>query len=145
MKLNDLKPAKGSRTGRKRLGRGSGSGLGKTAGRGNKGQGSRAGSKKGPGFEGGQMPLQRRIPKRGFTNIFKTEYAVVNLRDLARFESGAVIDAEVLRATGLIGNVARVKVLAQGECKQPLTLKVAAISRSARQKVEAAGGRVEVA
>lgn len=145
MNLSDLRPPKGARKGRKRVGRGTGSGLGCTAGRGNKGQGSRAGGLKGPGFEGGQMPLQRRIPKRGFTNIFRNEYEVVNLRDLASFSEGSVVDAHALKMAGLIKKEGAVKVLGQGELKHPLTLKVAAISASARQKVEAAGGRIEEA
>jgi large subunit ribosomal protein L15 len=144
MNLSDLKPPAGSRQAPKRVGRGVGSGLGKTCGRGHKGQGSRAGGKKGPGFEGGQMPLQRRIPKRGFTNIFKKEYAVVNLRDLSAFEAGSVVDVHALRVAGLVKKEGAVKVLGQGELTHALTLKVTAISKSARQKIEAAGGSVEL-
>lgn len=145
MNLSDLKPPAGSRKRPKRVGRGEGSGLGKTAGRGNKGQGARSGGLKGPGFEGGQMPLQRRIPKRGFTNIFRTQYTVVNLRDLASFEANSVVDVHALKVAGLIKKEGPVKVLGQGELKHPLTLKVTAVSRSAREKIEAAGGRVELA
>ncbi len=145
MNLSDLRPPKGSRQDRKRVGRGSGSGHGQTSGRGHKGQGSRSGGPKGPGFEGGQMPLQRRIPKRGFTNIFKKEYAVVNLRDLASFGENSTVDAHALKVAGLIKGEGAVKVLGQGEIGHPLTLKVTAISRSAREKIEAAGGRVELA
>jgi len=144
MKLSDLQPAPGSRKSRKRVGRGTGSGHGKTATRGHKGQGSRAGGLKGPGFEGGQMPIQRRIPKRGFKNIFKQEYVVLNLRDLARFTAGSVIDNLALKQAGLIKHERDlVKVLAQGEMPHAITLKVAAISQAARQKVEAAGGKIE--
>jgi large subunit ribosomal protein L15 len=145
MNLSDIKPAAGSRSGRKRVGRGSGSGLGKTAGRGSKGQRSRSGGPKGPSFEGGQMPLQRRIPKRGFTNIFKKEYAIVNLRDLNAFEPGTVVDTHVLMLAGLIKKDGAVKVLGHGEFNKALTLKVTAVSKSVREKVEAAGGRIELA
>ncbi|MFH0810579.1 MAG: 50S ribosomal protein L15 [Pseudomonadota bacterium] len=145
MNLSDLRPAAGSRTSRKRVGRGAGSGLGKTSGRGHKGQGSRSGGPKGPGFEGGQMPLQRRIPKRGFNNIFRVEYAVVNVRDLAAFEVGSVIDTHALKLAGLIKKDGLVKVLGQGEIEHALTLKVAAASKSAREKIERAGGRIETA
>jgi large subunit ribosomal protein L15 len=145
MNLSDLRPPKGAHKGRKRVGRGTGSGHGMTSGRGTKGQGSRSGGPKGPGFEGGQMPLQRRIPKRGFTNIFRREYAVVNLRDLAGFTEGSVIDVHALRMAGLIKKEGAVKVLGQGELKHPITLKVTAVSKSVRQKVEAAGGRIETA
>jgi len=145
MKLNELAPPKGSRRKRKRIGRGPGSGWGTTSGKGHKGQNSRSGGGVPEWFEGGQMPLARRVPKRGFTNIFRPEYVVVNLRDLARFEAGAVVDQAALREAGLVkGACDGVKVLAQGEVKVALTLKVDKISAAARAKVEAAGGTVEV-
>lgn len=127
------------------MGRGPGSGWGKTAGRGAKGQNSRAGGGTKPGFEGGQMPLTRRIPKRGFTNIFRRPWAIVNLRDLSRFPADAVVDEEALRSAGLVKNqVLRIKVLGQGEVTVPLVVKVQAVSSQARSRIEAAGGRVEV-
>ena len=127
MKLHELSPAEGSKKAVKRIGRGAGSGQGKTAGKGHKGQKARSGYSRRPGFEGGQMPLQRRVPKRGFNNIFATEYATVNVSDLEkRFEAGATVDAESLVASGLI--------------KKTLD----AISESAKSKIEAAGGTVEV-
>jgi len=145
MKLNELAPPKGSRRKRKRVGRGPGSGWGKTSGKGHKGQNSRSGGGVPEWFEGGQMPLARRVPKRGFTNIFRPEYAVVNLRDLGRFEADSVVDQAALRQAGLVkGACDGVKVLAQGELKVSLTLKVDKISAAARAKVEAAGGTVEV-
>ncbi len=143
MKLHDLSPPKGARKNRKRKGRGVGSGWGKTAGRGNKGQNCRSGGGVRAGFEGGQMPLHRRLPKRGFTNIFRTKYSVINIRDLERFEAGSVIDSEVLKATGLVsGKNALVKILGQGELKKALTIKVDKVSKSAKEKIEAAGGTV---
>ena len=145
MRLHELSPPEGARKPRKRVGRGEGSGLGKTAGRGHKGQRSRSGAKLKPGFEGGQMPLQRRLPKRGFTNIFKKRFALVNLKDLARFEAGSVIDAEGLAAAGLIKKpTEKVKLLGEGSVDKPLTLKVHGVSSKARAAVEAAGGSVEV-
>lgn len=145
MKLNELSPAKGSRTAPKRVGRGVASGTGKTAGRGTKGFNSRSGGGIRPGYEGGQMPLHRRLPKRGFTNIFKKNIAVINIRDLARFEKGAVVDIEALTQTGLIkGKLDGVKLLGHGEIKYSLDVKVNQISKSAREKIEAAGGKVEV-
>lgn len=145
MKLNELSPPKGSRRNRKRVGRGPASGRGKTAGRGSKGQNSRSGGGVPEWFEGGQMPLARRVPKRGFTNIFRRRLAVVNLRELARFEAGSVVDQAALREAGLVkGAWDGVKVLAQGELTIPLTIKVDKISAAARQKVEAAGGTIEV-
>jgi large subunit ribosomal protein L15 len=141
--LHDLKPAKGSTQSKKRLGRGPGSGLGKTSGRGQKGDGARTGGGVGPHFEGGQMPLHRRIPKRGFNNIFRTEYQVVNVRDFADFTGE--VNAETLKAKGLIGSVRRpVKVLGEGDIKAALTVRVNAFSGSARQKIEAAGGKAEL-
>ena len=145
MKLNELSPPAGSRRPRKRLGRGVGSGTGKTAGRGTKGQNSRSGGGVRPGFEGGQMPIHRRLPKRGFTNIFKKKIAVVNIRDLSKFESGSVVDEIELVRLGLVkGRRDGVKLLAQGQIDIPLTVKVHAASRGAIEKIKAAGGEVEV-
>jgi large subunit ribosomal protein L15 len=145
MKLHELKPAAGSTKDRKRIGRGVGSGWGKTAGRGYKGQNSRSGGGVRPGYEGGQMPLHRRLPKRGFTNIFKKIIAVINVNDLTRFESGTVVDEAALVRSGLIkGRMDGIKLLGQGEIDIALTVKINAISRSAKAKIEAAGGTVEV-
>ena len=146
MKLQELSPAPGSTHADKRIGRGHGSGQGKTAGKGHKGQKARAGHGMRPGFEGGQMPLQRRIPKRGFNNIFATEYAIVNVSDLNdRFEDGATVNAESLVASGLLKKTLDgVKVLGKGEITKALTVQVTAISESAKSKIEAAGGKVEV-
>jgi len=141
MKLHDLSPAKGSTQSRKRVGRGPGSGLGKTAGRGHKGQGSRAGSRMVPGFEGGQMPLIRRVPKRGFNNIFRVEYAVVNLEQLA--DLGAEVTPELLREKGIVRGSKPVKVLGDGEVKKAIRVVAHKFSKSARAKIEAAGGRCE--
>ena len=147
MNLHDLSPVQGSRRAAKRLGQGIGSGTGKTAGKGNKGHKSRTGGGVRPGFEGGQMPLARRIPKRGFNNArFAKEYQIVNLESLAeKFESGREIAVQDLYNAGLIRTLSQpVKVLAGGEVDKPLTVRVNAISQSARQKIEAAGGKVEV-
>lgn len=146
LRLNTIAPAKGSTKNRKRLGRGPGSGQGKTAGRGNKGFWSRSGSSQKRGFEGGQMPLHRRVPKRGFTNIFREEYLVVNVDDLeARFEKGATIDPESLRKSRLVRKAqGKVKLLGRGEVTRALTVKVHATSADARKKIEAAGGKVEL-
>jgi len=145
MRLHDLSPADGARKNRKRKGRGVGSGLGKTAGRGTKGHNARSGGGTRPGFEGGQMPLHRRLPKRGFKNIFKTPVEVVNVRDLNRFESGSLVDQNMLTEAGLISRKAKqVKVLGQGNLNVALTLHVGSASKSAREKIEAAGGKVEV-
>ena len=145
MKLNELSPPKGSRKNRKRLGRGVGSGSGKTAGKGAKGQNARSGGGVRPGFEGGQMPLQRRLPKRGFTNIFKKKFAEINLRDLARFESGSLVDEPALVRSGLIsGKRDGIQLLGKGEITYPLSIKVNRVSKSARAKIEAAGGNIEV-
>lgn len=146
MKLHELSPAEGSKKSVKRIGRGAASGQGKTAGKGHKGAKARSGYSRRPGFEGGQMPLQRRLPKRGFNNIFRTEYAVVNVAALEeRFESGATVDAESLKACGLIKKeLDGVKVLGNGDITKALTVKVSAISESAKTKIEAAGGKVEV-
>ncbi|MGD8980403.1 MAG: 50S ribosomal protein L15 [Desulfobacterales bacterium] len=145
MKLNELLPPEGSRGTRKRLGRGVGSGKGKTAGRGTKGHNSRSGGGVRPGFEGGQMPLHRRLPKRGFTNIFKKKIAVINIRDLERFESGSIVDEAALIRAGLVkGRRDGIKLLGQGEIKIPLTIKVNGVSKNAREKIIAAGGNIEV-
>ena len=145
MKLHELTPAPKSRKLPKRVGRGVGSGQGKTAGKGSKGQNSRSGGGARPGYEGGQMPIHRRLPKRGFTNIFKKEIAVVNIRDLKRFESGSLVDEAALVRTGLVsGPRDGIKLLAQGDIDRPLTVKVDYASRSAKEKIEAAGGTVEV-
>ncbi|MFZ0134324.1 MAG: 50S ribosomal protein L15 [Desulfobacterales bacterium] len=145
MRLNDLAPAPGARKDRKRVGRGVGSGWGKTAGRGSKGQNSRSGGGVRPGYEGGQMPIHRRLPKRGFTNVFKKIYAIVNVGDLAKMESGSVIDEAALVRAGLVkGRRDGIKLLGRGEIEIPLTIKVDLASRSARQKIESAGGMIEV-
>jgi large subunit ribosomal protein L15 len=145
MKLNELSPPDGSRGNRKRVGRGVGSGKGKTAGRGTKGHNSRSGGGVRPGFEGGQMPLHRRLPKRGFANIFKKKIAVINIRDLERFESGSIVDEAALIRAGLVkGRRDGIKLLGQGEIKIPLTIKVNWVSKNAREKIIAAGGNVEV-
>lgn len=141
MELNQLKPKKGARRARKRIGRGPGSGTGKTAGRGEKGQKSRSGFSRMKGFEGGQMPLHRRLPKRGFTNIFKKEYAVVNLADIERFDNGATVDEAALRGVGLVkGRHDGVKVLGNGKLTKKLTVHAVKFSESARKQIEAAGG-----
>lgn len=146
MKLHELKPAKGTTKAPKRIGRGIGSGTGKTAGKGHKGQKARSGGGVRPGFEGGQQPLYRRIPKRGFTNIFKKEYVVINVKDLEeRFENGAVVDYESLYEVGLIKTVKDgVKILGTGELTKALTVQVDKVSQSAAEKIVAAGGKVEV-
>lgn len=146
MKLHELKPAKGSTHTRKRVGRGNGSGLGNTAGRGHKGQKARSGGGVRPGFEGGQMPMIRRLPKRGFTNNFRKEYTIVNLSDLEeRFENGAEVTVKSLLETGLIKKVKDgVKVLGNGELTKVLTVKVDKVSKTAAEKIAAAGGKVEV-
>ena len=146
MKLHELSPAAGSTKERKRIGRGAGSGQGKTAGKGHKGQKARAGHGMRPGFEGGQMPLQRRLPKRGFNNIFRKVIVAINVADLnAKFEDGAVVDAEALKNVGLVKNYFDgVKILGNGELTKKLTVKANAFSESAKQKIEAAGGNAEV-
>jgi len=146
MNLHTLKSAPGSRKSRRRVGRGIGSGLGKTSGRGQKGQGARSGGKKGAGFEGGQLPIHMRLPKRGFNNrAFGTEYTVVNVGDLARFEAGQTVTPELLVQTKVISKVGDgVKVLGDGELKVALTVKAHGFSKSAVEKIEAAGGKAEV-
>jgi len=141
MELGKLKPKKGARHARKRVGRGPGSGHGKTAGRGEKGQKSRSGFHRMLGFEGGQMPLHRRLPKRGFTNIFKKVVAVVNLSDLERFDNGATVDESALRQAGLVkGRKDGIKILGNGKLTKKLTVHAAKFSESARRQIEAAGG-----
>ena len=145
MKLRELSPAVGSTKERKRIGRGAGSGQGKTAGKGHKGQKARAGRGIRPGFEGGQMPLQRRLPKRGFNNIFRKEIAIVNVADIdAAFDNGAVVTIEALIEKGLVKKeLDGVKVLGHGEISKSLTVQVNAYSASAKEKIEAAGGKAE--
>jgi large subunit ribosomal protein L15 len=145
MKLNELKPPEGARKKRKRIGRGEGSGHGGTSTKGHKGYKARAGGKASPGFEGGQMPLQRRLPKRGFKNPLRKEYNVINVRDLARFPAGTVVDEAALKASGLLKRVRlRVKVLGEGSLSHPLTVKAHQYSLAAKSKIEAAGGNAEV-
>ena len=145
MKLHELSPAAGSTKAPYRKGRGAGSGNGKTAGKGHKGQNARSGGGVRPGFEGGQLPLYRKLPKRGFTNRFATQYAIVNLADLDVFENGAVIDLDTLVANGMIKKTYDgLKVLGDGEITKAFTVKANAFSKSAQEKIEAAGGRVEV-
>jgi large subunit ribosomal protein L15 len=145
MGLNNLKPPKGAKHAKKRIGRGQGSGSGVTAGRGEKGQKSRSGFKHKRGFEGGQMPLHRRVPKRGFHNLFRTEYAVVNLDVLAdRFEAGTVVTPELLRERGLVhGAEERIKILARGDISKALTVRAHKFSGKAAEKIAAAGGTAE--
>ena len=144
MKLHELRAPEGSRIAPKRKGRGIGSGLGKTAGRGHKGQKARSGGGVRPGFEGGQMPLSRRIPKRGFTNIFAKVYAIVNVGDLEIFEPGTVITPDLLRDKGIIKKVNDgVKILGDGELTKNLTVKAHKFSKAAQEKIEAVGGKAE--
>ncbi len=146
MRLSELQPSPGAKHKKKRVGRGMGSGSGKTASRGSKGQNSRAGGGTNPRFEGGQMPIIRRIPKRGFNNIFRKPWAIVNLRDLSKFAPESVVDAAALKEAGLVKPQAqRIKILGQGEVTVPLVIKVQAVSTQARERIIAAGGRVEVA
>lgn len=145
MKLHELKPAAGSTTAPKRLGRGTGSGLGKTSGKGHKGAKARSGGGKRPGFEGGQMPLYRRVPKKGFTNIFRTEYATVNVERLEIFADGDVVTVESLKNAGIISKTLDgVKILGGGELTKKLTVKADKFTESAKEKIEALGGKAEV-
>ena len=145
MKLHELSPAEGAKKERFRVGRGHGSGNGKTAGKGHKGQNARSGGGVRPGFEGGQMPLYRRLPKRGFNNRFATHYAVVNVADLNAFEDGAVIDAAALQEAGLVKKVLDgIKILGNGELTNKVPVQATAFSESAKAKIEAAGGKAEV-
>lgn len=145
MKLHELSPAAGSKFESKRIGRGHGSGWGKTAGKGHKGQNARSGGGVKPGFEGGQTRMSMRIPKRGFNNIFRTEYAIVNVSDLERFNDDVVVDAELLKASGLVKDMkGGIKILGNGELTKKLTVKAAKFSEAAKEKIEKAGGKVEV-
>lgn len=145
MKLHELSPAPGSTKAAYRKGRGAGSGNGKTAGKGHKGQNARAGKGMRPGFEGGQMPLARRIPKRGFNNIFAKEYVAINVDVLNRFEDGAVVDAQSISDAGIIKNTKDgIKILGRGELTRKITVKAVAFSASAKEKIEKAGGKAEV-
>ena len=146
MKLHELAPAEGSKKEHFRVGRGHGSGNGKTAGKGHKGQNARSGGGVRPGFEGGQMPLYRRLPKRGFNNArFATNYAIVNVSDLDVFEDGAVVDAAALVESGLVNDQCDgIKILGNGEISKKLTVHAAVFSQSAKEKIEAAGGKAEV-
>ena len=145
MKLHELTAVPGSKFKAKRVGRGHGSGWGKTSGQGHKGQKARSGGGVRPGFEGGQMPLSRRLPKRGFNNIFAEKPVAINVSDLAKFEAGAVVDTAALIEKGIIKKAPYgVKVLGKGELKTNLTVKLTAYSETAKQKIEAAGGKVEV-
>ena len=144
MQLHDLAPEKGARKNRKKVGRGPGSGMGKTSTRGHKGLKARSGGNVRPGFEGGQMPLYRRLPKRGFYNIFKTNNAVLNIRDLDRFDDGTTIDIDFLRESGMVkGRVDGVKILGTGEVTKKFVLKNILVSKTAREKIETAGGSIE--
>ena len=145
MKLNELKPVEGARHYKKRVGRGTGSGLGKTSTRGHKGQNARSGGGVRPGFEGGQTPLFKRLPKRGFTNINRLEYTVVNVSDLNTFEAGSVVDLQALKQKGLVKKEYEgVKVLGHGELKVALTVKAKKFSETAKEKISAAGESIEV-
>lgn len=145
MRLDELQPAQGSKFEAKRKGRGPGTGNGKTAGKGHKGQNARSGGGVRPGFEGGQMPIYRRLPKRGFTNIFAKKYVTINVEVLDKFEKGTEVTAELLKEAGIISKVCDgVKVLGRGEITKPLTVKAAKFTESAAGKIEAAGGKAEV-
>jgi large subunit ribosomal protein L15 len=146
MKLHELQPAPGSTKDKKRLGRGIGSGLGKTSGKGHKGAKARSGGGKAPGFEGGQMPLTRRVPKSGFTNIFRKEYAIVKVESLEeRFEAGATVSIEMLREAGLVKKTMDgVKILGNGEITKALTVQAHKFTAQAKEKIEKAGGKAEV-
>ena len=145
MRLNDLAPEKGQRKNRKRVGRGVASGTGKTAGRGSNGQNARSGGGVRPGYEGGQMPIHRRLPKRGFKNHFKKVFAIVNVQDLNRFDADSVIDEVAFIKSGLVkGDRDGIKILGNGDVQVPVTVRINKISESAKQKIEAAGGKIEV-
>ena len=145
MRLDELQPAEGSKFAPKRVGRGIGSGNGKTSGKGHKGQNARSGGGVRPGFEGGQMPIYRRLPKRGFKNIFAKQYVTINVEDLERFENGTEVTAELLKETGVISKILDgVKILGRGELTKSLNVKVAKFSESAKEKIEKAGGKAEV-
>ena len=145
MKLHELSPAEGSVRESYRKGRGPGSGNGKTAGKGHKGQNARSGGGVRPGFEGGQLPLYRKLPKRGFHNKFGKAYAIINVEDLERFEDGAVVDAALLQEVGLVARIDDgIKILGNGELTKKLTVKAAVFSNTAKEKIEAVGGKTEV-
>ncbi len=146
MKLHELRPAKGAVRDTKRRGRGTGTGLGKTGGRGSKGQKARSGGGVRPGFEGGQMPIIRRLPKRGFTNIFKKQFNIINIEDLNVFENGTIVTLELLVEAGMIKKVEKngVKILGDGNLEKSLTIQANKFTKSAVDKIEAAGGKVEV-
>lgn len=145
MRLNELAPSEGARKAKKRVGRGPGSGHGKTAGRGAKGQNARSGGGVRPGYEGGQMPIHRRLPKRGFTNIFRKQIIAINIRDLERFQSGTVVDEKELVLAGVVkGPRDGIKLLGDGDIGHPLTIRLSGISKRAKEKIQAAGGTVEV-
>ncbi|MGE0680481.1 MAG: 50S ribosomal protein L15 [Candidatus Binatia bacterium] len=144
MDLSSLHPAVGAKKARKRLGRGPGSGLGKTSGKGHKGKGARSGGNTPPGYEGGQMPLSRRLPKRGFRNPFRKEYEIVNLGNLEKFSAGTIIDVSTLQNSGLVHGKKKIKVLADGELTKMLTVKAHAFSEKAREMIVALGGSAEV-
>ena len=143
MRLNDLYPFVEERKTRRRVGRGSGSGLGGTSGKGHKGQNARSGGGVRPGFEGGQMPLHRRLPKRGFTNIFKSEWTIVTLDDLDRFEAGTLVDRQALVEAGVVKKDGLIKVLANGDVTKAISVKVDKVSQGARERILAAGGQIE--
>ena len=143
LKLNNLAPSEGARKNKKRVGRGPGSGTGKTAARGHKGARARTGYSASPGFEGGQMPLHRRLPKRGFNNIFKAEYVLVSLDALDSFEAGSIIDRQALMEAGLVKKNGPIKVLANGDITKAVTVKVDKVSQGARDRITAAGGTIE--
>ncbi|MBF8983503.1 50S ribosomal protein L15 [Lutibacter sp. B2] len=145
MRLHELKPAQGSTKNRKRLGRGTATGQGKTAGRGQDGQNSRSGGSRRPGFEGGQMPLYRRLPKRGFTNIFKKQWAIINIDALNKFEEGTLVTPELLLETGVIKKIVDgVKILGDGQLEKKIDIRAHKFSQTAIEKIEAAGGKAEV-
>jgi large subunit ribosomal protein L15 len=144
LNLSNLSPYPGATKQKKRIGRGQGTGQGKQAGRGHKGFKARSGSSISPGFEGGQMPLHRRLPKRGFTNVFKKEYGIINVKDLELFDDNIVVDTKLLHEKGLVGKkYSLVKLLGTGEVSKKLTIKLASVSESAKSKIEAAGGKIE--
>lgn len=144
LNLSNLSPYPGATKQRKRIGRGHGTGQGKQAGRGHKGLKARSGSSISPGFEGGQMPLHRRLPKRGFNNVFKKEYGIINIKDLEGFDENALIDTKILHDKGLVGKkYSMIKLLGTGEISKKLFIKLASVSESAKGKIEAAGGKIE--
>jgi len=144
LNLSNLSPYPGATKQRKRIGRGQGTGQGKQAGRGHKGFKARSGSSISPGFEGGQMPLHRRLPKRGFNNVFKKEFGIINVKDLESFDDNTLVDTQILHNNGLVGKkYSLIKLLGTGEISKKLTIKLASVSESAKGKIEAAGGKIE--